>query len=430
MGNSGPQRTIEIPFGAKTLQCQVPDENLLGIFQPVQTEGKDEILEVKRSLNAPIGLKRLAELARSGMRALIISDDISRKTPVHKIIPCIVDVLNESGVADDRIRVIAVLGTHRPMTPEEIETKFGRDVTERVEVLNHDSRDHRRQTYFGETPSGIPVWVSKSVLEADLRIGIGSIAPHRVSGWSGGAKIVMPGISGEKTVGLTHMESAKYSTRDILGKFENPIRREMEFIARRVGLDMIVNVVLNDDEEILRAVTGDFVKAHREGATYARRFLEVSLPFESDIVIADSHPYDLDFWSSCDKGLCAAELAVREGGIIIYANPCREGLGAGESEGELQELGGLMPAEVLTRVRKGVAKDFTAAATAIMVGQVRQKARIILVSEGLSERESRKLGLESSASLDEAIKRAMRISGSDASIAVLKHAPRLLPTIR
>ena len=192
-------------------------------------------------------------------------------TPRQRIFPPLLDELNKAGIPDKDITVLIALGTHRYMSQEEIRDCFGKEVTRRVKILNHERKDKANLINVGSTPSGISIGVNKITYKADYLIGVGSIVPHSLAGYGGGAKIVQPGICSWETTGKTHLLPMKKDEFfALVGNPENKVRLEMEEVARIVGLNFIVNVVLNSEGEIVKVVSGDPVKAHREGIKVAK----------------------------------------------------------------------------------------------------------------------------------------------------------------
>ena len=170
---------INLPYGEKFLSFELPKKNLLGVLIPKETPGassKEEIRKkVVEALNNPIGTKKLPELTKKGDKVVIVADDITRPTPTDKLIPPLLDELNKAGIPDEDITIVVALGTHRYMTDEEMELKFGREVLERVEVINHEWKDPRNLVYVGSSSKGTPIIVNKIVYEADFKIGVGNI---------------------------------------------------------------------------------------------------------------------------------------------------------------------------------------------------------------------------------------------------------------
>jgi len=419
-------QTVEIPYGADTARFEVPSENLIGVFapRPVRT-APDMVSELQRALAQPIGAMPLRVVAQNADRVAIVADDGTRRTPVDIILPLLLAQLNAAGVPDRKIEVIVALGTHREMTPNEIEARFGRMITDRLSVVNHKPCEPDELVDLGPTPSGVQVSVNRHVAEADLVIGIGSIVPHHIAGFSGGAKIIEPGVCGAQTTGQVHLMSVRQES-SLMGVVENPVRHEMEEIARRVGLAAILNTILDLNGDVVSAVYGDPVKAHRRGAKSSLRVYGVDVPERADIVIAGSHPCDSEFWQA-HKTLYTAELCVRQGGTIIVVTPCPEGVTA--THPDVLSFAARDKAAIDAAVQADEIADLTGAALALAWANTRQKATIEMVSAGISDGEARSLGFEPHASVDDALAAALARHGSDARVTVLPHAPDTLPLL-
>jgi nickel-dependent lactate racemase len=323
------------------------------------------------------------------------------------------------------VTVLIALGTHRAMTAAEIEAHFGPGVTRRVRVVNHAWQDPAALVDLGTTGQGTPVQVNRLAVEADFLLGLGSIVPHHIAGYAGGAKIVQPGISGPATTGATHFASTR-TRRSYLGLVDNPIRAEMAAIAGRVGLQAVLNVVLDTGGRLVQAFYGEAQAAHRAGAAVARRVYGVALPGAADIVVAGSHPCDSEFWQA-HKALYPADLAVRSGGTVIIATPCPEGVTATHA-GMLDYTA--LDADTIERlILDGTIGDRVAGALALAWAKMRARATIALVSDGIDGHAARALGFVPYASLADAVAAACRRHGARATITVLTHAPDMLPLV-
>ena len=210
------------------------------------------------------------------------------------------------------------------MTDDEIRDKFGAETLRRVPIVNHPYKDPAALVDLGTTKNGGRILINREVVEADFKMGIGSIVPHHIPGYAGGAKIIQPGVSGEETTAYTHLLSVR-APRSYLGVLENPVREELDAMARKVGMNTILNTVLNRHGEVVQAFFGDVVEAFRAGVAKSREVYDVPIPEEADIVLSSSHPCDIEFWQA-HKTLYPSDLAVKAGGIVIVATPCHEGV--------------------------------------------------------------------------------------------------------
>jgi len=417
---------ISLPYGDCEVTARLPVGNLMAVLSPRWAPPcPDPAAEIERALRNPVGRPPLATAARGARRAVIIADDLTRQTPLRLIVPYLLDELNLAGLGDEAVSVLIALGTHRPMSQEEILARFGPEVVGRVPVLNNPWEDPDQLADLGTTPNGTPIQVGRPALEADFLIGLGSIMPHHISGFSAGAKIVQPGICGPVTTGATHYFSTR-TRRSYLGTVENPVRAEMEAIAERTGLKVVFNVVLDGTGRLVRAFYGDPRLALRAGVHLAREVYGVALPGRADIVIAGSFPCDIEFWQA-HKSLYPADLSVREGGTVIVVTPCPEGVSV--THQEMLNFTALEAEEIEARIEAGDIEDVVSGGLALAWAKMRRRARISLVSDGISDEETRALGFTPFADLEEALEEALGRHGPDAQVIVLPHAPEMLPLL-
>jgi len=417
---------ISLPFGDDALELRIPSERLLGVYSPRTVQVcEDPAAEIRRALGSPIGGERLGVAVRGSRRVVILADDLTRATPVERIIPELLSELHQAGIRDSQVRVVIALGTHRPMTEAEILARFGPEVLGRVPVINHPWQDREQLLDFGTTPNGTPIEVCREVFDADFVIGVGSVVPHHICGYSGGAKIVQPGVTGAATTAATHLLSTRCG-ETLLGRVENPVRAEMEMIAGRLGLSAILNCVLDSRGALVRAFFGESKAAFRAAAEQSRAVYGVEVPALADVVVAGSHPCDIEFWQA-HKSLYPAQLAVRRGGVIVLATPCPEGVAV--THPELLEYAGLPLPQLQLLVDSGQVRDGVAGALALAWARVRSHASVYLVSDGISDHEARALGFEPFAAVEEALNAAMKVDGTDARVTVLTHAPEMLPLV-
>ena len=417
---------ITIPYGNQSIDFSLPEKNLLSIISPQDlAELPEPLQELERALHHPISAPPLEQAVQGASSVVILADDLTRATPVQLIIPLLLDELNAAGISDDQVLVLIALGTHRPMTEDEIRARFGQAVVQRVPVLNNPWQDPAQLVDLGTTAHGIPLQVSRLALEADFLLGVGSIVPHHIIGFSGGAKIVQPGITGVATTGGTHYLSTR-TRRSYLGVLENPVRAEVETISAQVGLKAIFNVVLDKHNRLARAFYGDPRRAHRAGVEICKGIYGVNIPGHADFVVASSHPCDLEFWQA-HKSLYAADLAVKDGGTIILATPCPEGVSV-THQGMLG-FTALGTDQIRSAIDRGEIQDQVSGALALAWARIRQRAEVYLVSGGISKKETRALGFTPFEDLQSALEAAQDKHGPEATVNVLTHAPETLPIL-
>ncbi len=417
---------VNLPYGKETLEVLVPAENLIGVYSPQDVPPVADVRnEVTRALANPVGSPGLAALVEGKRNVVLVADDNTRLTPTDLIVPVLLDELNAAGVPDSAVSLVIALGTHRFMTGEEILAKFGPEVVRRIAIKNHPFKDPDALADLGATANGTRMLVNREVYEADFKIGIGSIVPHHIPGFAGGAKIIQPGVSGEVTTAHTHLLSVQ-APRSYLGILENPVRTELDSIARRVGLHTIFNTVLNRHGQVVEAFFGDVAQAFREGVKRCSEVYAVNIPEEADIVVASSHPCDIEFWQA-HKTLYPSDLAVKAGGIIIVATPCYEGVA--KTHDDMLEITPYTSAQIREMVRTGQAHDEVAAALAIAWAQVKERESVFIVSDGIVPDAAAKLGFTPFPTVQAALAEAFSRKGRQARVTVLTHAPDMLPII-
>lgn len=421
------QRLIALPYGKDTVEVSLSEQNLIGVYSPRDVPAVSDVkAEIKRALAHPIGSPPLRELVKGKKNVVLVADDITRLTPTQVIIPVLLDECNAAGVTDDMVTLVIALGTHRFMTDEEILTKYGEETVRRIRIKNHPYKDLSSMVDLGVTDNGGKLLINRDVYEADFKIGIGSVVPHHIPGYAGGAKIVQPGVSGEETTAYTHLLSVR-APRSYLGVLENPVREEMDLMARKVGLNTIFNTVLNRHGQLVEAFFGDVAAAFRVGVKSASHVYAVEIPEEADIVLSSSHPCDLEFWQA-HKTLYPSDLAVKAGGIIIVVTPCYEGVA--KTHCDIMDVTPHSSEKIRNMVSSRQLHDEVGAALAIAWAQVKERETVYIVSDGICETEAAKLGFRHFASVQVALAAALDEKGAQARVTVLTHAPDMLPVIQ
>jgi nickel-dependent lactate racemase len=270
--------------------------------------------------------------------------------------------------------------------------------------------------------------VNRLIQQADVCLGVGLIVPHNLAGWSGGGKIVQPGICGKETTYFTHLLAARSPT-SLLGTLENPVRAELEMVARQTNLTGIINCILDRHSAVVHVVAGESRAAHRHGVALARPIWEVPVPRLADIVVVSSHPADIDFWQA-NKALYAAEKIVKRGGDIILLTPCPEGLsGQQEHVATLEALAGIPSRQLWHETRRQGLKDYAALTVSNISACCSELAWVTVVSDGLTDGEIDILGFDRAESIQEALQSALKRQGEGASVLVLTHGGETVPVI-
>ncbi|MEN6420291.1 MAG: nickel-dependent lactate racemase [Clostridiaceae bacterium] len=384
---------ITLPYGGDTVSFEVPDRRFLRMYDPVEAPAAPDFeVEIRRAIDNPIGTPPLEQIVFPGAKINVIVDDGSRPTPVSKILPVLLGKLSEIGVSERQVRIIVALGSHRHMTPDELQERVGAGVVARYEVINSEFHDPKQLVYVGNTPDGVEIHATRAAMEADIRIGVGNLVPHPVMGWSGGGKILYPGVAGENTVSYFHLKGS-LENGNLFGREDSPIRTMMEGWVDTIGLDFIVNTVLNSHMQLHGAVAGHYIQAHRAGVEIAKRVLGCAVDTRADVVVVSSFPADQDFWQS-PKGMYSAEYALKgeSGGTIILVSPNYEGVGP---HPEYPEWMGRDDGDELVRgIFSGKPFDGDALAMAIgnSMSKMRRRRRLVVVSDGVTAEDMARCG--------------------------------------
>ena len=284
-------------YGDEELTLNFPDGWEVEILGPKDGPALSDA-QLAQAFAEPIGTPRIAAMANGKKSAAIIVDDLSRPTPAATVIPFLLSELTEAGVPKSEIRFVVGGGSHRPLTDAEAAKKVGTDVAAEYEVTSHNfmAGDLRA---LGSLDNGLPIYLNRVVADADFKICLGGIYPHGAVGFGGGAKLVVPGIAGFATMFYFHSFSPSRGHAVIERKGSEPDHRDFaEAVARKLGLDVIANVVLNSRREICGLFVGDFVQAHRKGAHFALDTYGTVIPEtsrkETDLVVLNCYPLDAD----------------------------------------------------------------------------------------------------------------------------------------
>ncbi|MCD6284674.1 MAG: DUF2088 domain-containing protein [Anaerolineae bacterium] len=323
-------------YGDHDLALDFPKDWRVRAYWPADGPDMDEA-DIEAAMDAPIGTPTLESLARqtvaAGKRTVSIAvDDISRPTPAARLMPLVMQRLEAGGIDLDDVKVVLAVGMHRLMTKEEMRKKLGDLAVERLDIYN--SFAHDGHVDYGFSSRGTPIKLCRQFAEGDLKIGIGSIMPHGGPGFGGGAKVVFPGVASYETVASMH-KPGRLGT-GLLNVDHNELRADIEEMGRKVGLDVIINLVLTSRRGIAGVYVGDFVQAHRAGVEQARAVYATKMPEAPvDIAICNAYPKDTDFLQA-GLGLnviASAELAtpgheiLKPGATVVLISASPEGRG-------------------------------------------------------------------------------------------------------
>ena len=328
---------VSLAYGRGALETEFPDSQTT-VIQPRHQAGlANEHEAVIQALDRPIDAAVLGSKIRSDANICIVHTDITRATPNERLIPWLLDYLHSAGADRQRITLLNATGTHRPNSRSELEEMLTAEVVANYRCLNHAAEDLAACERIGSTRSGAPALINRHFLEADIRIVTGFIEPHFFAGFSGGPKGIMPGIAGLPSVVSNHGAANIADSNATFGITEgNPIWEEMRDIALLAGPSFLLNVTLNERRQITGVFAGDLIAAHRAGIEFVREsaMQAVRRPFDIVVTTNSGYPLDQNLYQGV-KGMAAAARIVKEGGAIILAAECCDGVPDGSPHDRL-----------------------------------------------------------------------------------------------
>jgi len=281
--------------------------------------------QLREALRNPLGTQPLSEMAQGKKQVVILFDDLTRPAPTWKILPLVLEELQQAGITDDQIRFVTAYANHAAMCQEDFVKKLGKDVVRRFRIYNHNIYEHLVD--LGKTSRGTPVLINREVMACDLKIGIGGLIPHLGAGFGGGAKLVFPGVAGIVSTDHNHRIVGKRggdrSTMKLhLGEIEkNELRQDLEEAVGKVGLDIKIDLLINNRREIIGVFAGDFITQHRAGVERAKQLYATPIIKASDIVVMNAFPIE----NQVIKSIWPGRAALKEGGVAVVLTHSVEG---------------------------------------------------------------------------------------------------------
>ena len=320
-------------FGKTGLELELPDGPSYQILNAHSADAVDNAdRAIAAALDSPIGCAPLFELAKGKRTAAISVCDITRPVPNSTTLPHLLERLHRAGMTRENITLCIATGLHRTATKAELDAILGPEIAASYPILNHDAKDSAAHRYVGDTKRGTPAYIDKRFLDADLHITLGFIEQHLMLGFSGGRKLIAPGLAGQETIKTIHSPRFMREALATEGSIEdNPLHAELLEIARMARHDFMLDVTLTQDRQISGVFAGEPVHAHAEGVRSLRGYSVEYLPDYVDAAItsAAGHPLDLTFYQTI-KGITAVQHIVKPGGRILVVSECAEGIGSPE----------------------------------------------------------------------------------------------------
>lgn len=425
---------IRLDYGKQGLNVTLPDHlNIRTLSYKAATPIADQpnqsdLAALQEVFESPTDTPPLSKIIQGRSSACIVICDITRPVPNQLILQPLLEALHAGGITPGNVKILIATGLHRPSRPGEILEMVGADIAAKYTIINHDAQDQNQLVFLGKSPRGIPMWINTHYMEADLKISVGLIEPHFMAGFSGGRKLICPGIAGLETIRAWHsprfLEHPQAATGQLKG---NPVHSENTWIANRAGCDFIVNVVIDAHRRPLKFVAGDQLSAFQEGVDFCRDIVVDRVEHEYDIVITSSAGYPLDttFYQSV-KGMMAAVPIVRAGGTIIMAASMSEGIGSPEFTSLFDRHPDIDDFMLQIMSPEYFVMDQWQLE---MLAKVLRKAEVKVVTDGLPAETINKLYVDAAESVELAVQEALKKHGNDTSIAVIPRGPYVIPEL-
>lgn len=416
---------VNLAYGREGLPVNLPDQTHV-VAAPFVPGVPDEAAALRAALREPIESEPLAAKVRPGDRVVITHSDITRATPNDRILPVLLAELEAAGIVRRDITLINALGTHRRQTEAELRRMLGDHIVENYRCLQHDAYDDANLILLGQTSFGHPVRINRHYLEADVRILTGFIEPHFFAGFSGGPKGVLPALAGAESVLTNHGREMIAHPQATWGiTTGNPIWEEMREVALRTEPTFLLNVTLNAKHAITGVFAGDMLTAHAAGCAFVkdRAMAGVETPYDIVVTTNSGYPLDQNLYQAV-KGMSAANEIVREGGSIIVAAACEDGLPEhGRYAALLAEAGS--PRGVLEMIARPGFSEQDQWQVQIQA-MIQLRAAVYVYSDGLTEAQIQQALFTPCRNIEQTVAQLQTQYGSDARLCVIPEGPQTI----
>jgi nickel-dependent lactate racemase len=419
---------VHLAYGRTGLDVDLPDARTDVVVPHYPAPLHEPLAAIRQALNAPLGCPPLRELVHRGQRLAVSVCDGTRAQPRELMLRALLDELD--GVLElDDVTVLVATGTHRGNTEPELREMLGDEVVDHCRVVNHDARDDSTLTYVGTTDEGVPVWINSEWVEADVRITTGFVEPHFFAGFSGGPKMVTPGLAGLETVMHLHNGRRIGDPGATWGRcIGNPVHDSIRAAAALAPPALACDVLLDGSQRVTHVFAGELFAMHERARAVATTVAmhEVAKPYDVVVTTNSGFPLDQNLYQAV-KGMTAAERVVSEGGTIVLAAECSDGLPDHGSYADM--LGRASTIEGLVRLFADPALAVPDQWQVQVQARVQSKARVRVFCDGLSEAELSAAHLEAAADVADAVGEALAAAGPDARVCVLPEGPQTIPYV-
>ena len=419
---------VQLAYGRGRLAVDLPDERTT-VLQPAYVAGlPDAAGAIRQALQAPLGAPPLASLAQAGQTVAISVCDITRPMPSRTLLPVLLGEL--AHVPDERIVILIATGTHRPNDRDELVEMLGEDIVGRYRVVNHSAFDAAGLTHLGDVEPRVPVWLNRVWMEADLRITTGFVEPHFFAGFSGGPKLVAPGLAGFRTTMRLHDAEMIGSPNARWGvTVGNPVHDAIRRIAAHTGVHFSVDVAINRDRQITSVLAGELFAVHAAMAKRVKRsaMQPFDAPFDVVVTTNSGYPLDQNLYQSI-KGISAAAQVVKPGGAIVCAAECAEGLPDHGEYGAI--LASRDSPRALLEMICAPGHNRHDQWEVQLQAQIQQRADVFLKTDGLAPDAVRAAHLTPVDDVGAAARQMLERHGPAARLCVLPEGPQTIPYLR
>jgi nickel-dependent lactate racemase len=416
---------LKLDYGTGGLDVDLPDDRVTVIEPVARPAVPDPHDTLVRAIRAPIDRPPLRTLWRPGQRVAISVCDVTRAQPRRETIEALLSEM--PGVRHEDVTILIATGTHRANTPDELERMLGPELVSRCRIVNHDARNDATLTRIGTTSTGVPVLLNREWVGADFRITTGFVEPHFFAGFSGGPKMVAPGLAGLETVMTLHDAARIGHPKATWGITQgNPVHDDVREIAGMIPVDFAVDVTLNRDQKITAAFAGEILAEHRRACAHAKETAMRAVPEAFDVVLTTNSGYPLDQnLYQAVKGMSAAAKIVKRDGTIVCAAECRDGLPDHGSYGRVL-ASQPNPAQLLAMITApgySVPDQWQVQIQA----QIQLKAQVLVKTDGLAPAAVRAAHFEPVADVASAVRDSLARAGGRATLCVLPQGPQTIP---
>jgi nickel-dependent lactate racemase len=422
-----PAVRVRLDYGSDGLDVELPQAPVTVIEPAFRAADPDAHGALLRAMRAPIDSAPLRSLVRPGQTVAISVCDITRAQPRRETLRAIFEEIPD--IPDKDITILIATGTHRINTEAELERMLGRAILDRYRVINHDSRDDSSLEHIGTTSTGVNVRLNRAWLAADVRITTGFVEPHFFAGFSGGPKMVAPGLAGLATVMTLHDVSRIGHPNATWGITEgNPVHDDVRAIAAMAPPTFSIDVALNRDQKIVTAFAGNLFAEHKMACAHVKATAMRAVPAPFDVVLTTNSGYPLDQnLYQAVKGMSAAAQIVKKGGVIVCAAECRDGLPSHGSYGEV--LASQPDPAALLAMISGQGYSRPDQWQVQVQAQIQLKAHVMVKSSGLRPDEVRAAHFTPVDDVGDAVREALAAAGQDATLCVLPQGPQTIPYV-